>query len=235
MMAMDAQTPLTFLGWLDVQWDLAASVATTVGAFGALIAVWVAVVQFRAAKRSEVEASLPVVVVSPMPELTHGRETCLLIKNFGPTSAYGLRIEFPNEWPIVTLPDGTGLGLKGTTLPTPVTTLAPQQEFTVWVKAAASADASGVFETTVRVTCEDWRGKTRTTTSRIGWRRDAPWGASDRQLEATEHLKAIAAQLRKWSAPDGRSLIFESPDGARKRIWGDAPTGTPEAPDPAAD
>ena len=222
--AAAAEPAVDFLGWSADQWAVAESVATAVGVLGVAGSLVFAALQVRMSRQAAVEQAFPAVIVTPIAELSDGRQACLLIRNYGPTIAHDIRVTFPDER---VLTDDHSTNERrgapttgGRELRLPVTALAPGQEVSEWVTFMSNQDSRGVRSATVEVTYLDWQKKRHEHRYRISHGPTSLWGNRAGLSDAVSELREIRRTLDRWSAPDRRSLTVETPTAAKHRIFG---------------
>jgi hypothetical protein len=223
-------------------WAAIESISTAVAALAAIAAGIYAAVQYRdrrgerqqasedraRTERARLEATWPYVVASPVPELSNGRELVLRVQNYGQTAAFGVRVHFPDELAVIPLRRNSDReGYTGShEIPLASNMLAPGQGVTESARIIGG-DVDGLTPLQISVTYDDPHGECHENSYEIRFGEAAREGLSRPIVDA---LGEIEATLKRWTSPDKRSLLVESPTEHKERIFGVAPPAPPEAP-----
>lgn len=195
-------------------------------AFGAIAAVIVAVSavlyarrQVKEAQKLRREQAQPYVVATPVPELSTGRQACLLIRNYGPTAAHEVGVHFPDTRVVVPESKNSSTWTTTSDLRLSVSTLAPGQEIYEWITIMAGADEDGVRSAQVEVSFTNWLGERETLNYNISHGPLSIFGKPAALSDVVHELRHIGHTLKGWSAGDRRALIVESPGESTTRIF----------------
>jgi hypothetical protein len=196
--------------------------------FGAIATVIVAVSAVFYARRQVVEArdlrleqAQPYVVATPIPELSTGRQACLLIRNYGSTVAQEICVHFPEARVAIPEAKEPSTWTSTSDLRLATSTLAPGQEIFEWVSILDAADDDGVRCVGVEVSCTNWRGERQTLTYNISHGPANIFGNPPGLSDVVHELGHIGRTMENWSAADRRALVVESPRESTRRIFGE--------------
>jgi hypothetical protein len=221
---------------VSADWQAVEAIFTAVGAVAAGGGVLYAAIQYQldrktrreaaraqaAAERAREEATWPYVIASPVPELSDGQVVALLIKNYGQTAAYNVTVTVPDRDISVPLRrNDYSHGYTGQhELPLASTTLGPGQGFVETARVMGSVDPGSLTQIAIEVKYDDSNGHSH------DQRYTVRFGEVDRdgvrQSPVVSALGAIEKVLGQWAGADGRSLVVETPDGNRLRVFGEA-------------
>lgn len=228
-------------------WAILASVSAAATALATILALAYAGGQYRRARGAQWEArsaageaekararaerlhekSLqPYVVVTPVPERTHGRDLVVQVQNYGPTAAHDVRVNFPNQRVAVSVHRNDDGGVRiQQDLILATTVLAPGQTITEAAMLLEDHRAE-ILSTDICVTYRDSQG------AQLENRYSVTFTAATRFSPdpLTSSVQDIAHTLQRvTSLNDQRSVTIETRDAQQRRIWGAGQGAAPPA------
>lgn len=202
-------------------WAMVAALATLLTAIVAIWGIIYARGQLKEVKRARLEQAQPYVFATPIPELSVGRQACLLIRNYGSTAAHEIKVHFPGTWVIAPISKlSSSKGYSGTRdLQLSASTLAPGQEIYEWISIATAPDKQGVYRADVEVSYTDWLQENHTIKYEIAHGPTSLFSRSQPLGDIATQLQEIQRTMQRWSSFDRRALVTESRFESQSRLF----------------
>lgn len=199
------------------EWQAVGALGTLMVAIVAASYAWKQVVEARELRREQAQ---PYVLATPIPELSEGRQACLVIKNYGPRPAHDIAVHFPGAAVVVPSKDSHSQGTWSGTrdLRMAVSTLAPGQEIYECISIMDETDDEGVRSADVIVSYTDSSNEKFENKYVISHGPLGLFGKSDPLTEIGDQINQIRKTLQAWSTPDGRSFNAETPKEYQTRM-----------------
>jgi len=208
-----------WLGWTAEEWSAFGALVAAGGAAGTLVVAVVAALaafrQVREARALRQEQAQPYVAVYMEPSAATLQIIDLVVRNFGATAAYEVRLK------IAPRPQRSvqGGGVEDVWLPDVLPTLVPGQEWrTMWDLGRDRKDSGLPDQHRVEVVFSDSRGRAVSANYQLDWGayKNRQWVVSYGIHDAAKALREISKTMAKWQESIHGGLAVYVRDGDEK-------------------